>query len=293
MGGGVIAGVPLQDDGGCATETGELAVFGDAEIGRSACEHGAGHLFLDDGAEARPGGGEVAGDENDFRRERCGDETQAAAEVSCLLGDGSDCGGIAFFGEAEQVVNVGDAGCVCVLGCELGVVAQGGGGGGEDLPAAALAAATDGAGGVDGAVAEFAGEAAAAGDDLSVGEDGAADAFGDGDEDGVADAVETAGPELGEEAGVGGVGELNLEPHLLFDGALDVVVAPLEIGGEEETLGFGVDAARHADADAFKGAIAVGGAHGLHAVDDPGDGTHGFGDERYGLASAAATAEID
>ncbi len=173
------------------------------------------------------------------------------------------------------------------------VVAQGGGGGGEDLPAAALAAAADGAGGVDGAVAEFAGEAAAAGDDLAVGEDGGADAFGDGDKDGVADAVETAGPELGEEAGVGGVGELNLEPHLLFDGALDVVVAPLEIGGEEETLGFGVDAAGHADADAFEGAVAVCGSHGLHAVDDLGDGTRGFGDERDGLAGEEASVEID
>src|ERR1700746_3306514 len=121
-----------------------------------------------------------------------------------LAGDGGDGGGVAFFGEAEEVVNVSDAGLVCIFGCEFGVVAQGGSGGGEDLPAAALAAAADGACGVDGAVAELAGEAAAAGDDLSVGEDRGADAFGDGDEDGVADAVETAGPEFGEEAGVGG-----------------------------------------------------------------------------------------
>ena len=168
--------------------------------------------------------------------------------------------GVAFFGQAEEVVNVVALRLVWI---EFGVVAQGGGGGSEDLPAAALAAAADGAGGVDGAVAELAGEAAAAGDDLSVGEDGAADAFGDGDENGVADAVETAGPEFGEETGVGGVGELDLELHLLLDCSLDVVVAPLEIGGEDKALGFGVDAAGHADADAFKGAIAVGGAHGL------------------------------
>src|SRR5258707_36262 len=100
MSGGVVAGVPLEDDGGCATETGELAVFGDAEIGSGACEHGGGHFFLDDGAEAGPGGGEVAGDENDLRCERGGDETQAAAEMDCLAGNGFDGGGIAFFGEA-------------------------------------------------------------------------------------------------------------------------------------------------------------------------------------------------
>jgi len=106
MSGGVVAGVPLQDDRGCATETGELAVFGDAEIWRSACEHGAGHLFLNDRTEARPGGGEVAGDENDLRRQRCGDEPEAAAEVSCLPGDGGDGGGVALFCEAKQIVNV-------------------------------------------------------------------------------------------------------------------------------------------------------------------------------------------
>ena len=68
MGGGVVAGVSLQDDRGCATESGEFAVFGDAEFGRRAGEHGAFHLLLDDGAEAGPGGGEVAGDENDLGR---------------------------------------------------------------------------------------------------------------------------------------------------------------------------------------------------------------------------------
>src|SRR5437899_981561 len=117
--------------------------------------------------------------------------------MGCLTGDGGDGGGVAFFGKAEEIVNVDGA----TLWNEFRVVAEGGSGGGEDLPAAALAAAADGACGIDGAVAEFAGEAAAAGDDLPVGKDGGADSFGDGDEDGVADAVETAGPEFGEEAG--------------------------------------------------------------------------------------------
>jgi hypothetical protein len=69
MSGGVVAGVPLQDDGGCATQTGEFAVFGDAELWCGASEHGGGHLFLDDGAEASPGGGQIAGDQNDLRGE--------------------------------------------------------------------------------------------------------------------------------------------------------------------------------------------------------------------------------
>ena len=43
MGGGVIAGVPLQDDRGCAPETGEFTILGDTEIWRSAREHGAGY----------------------------------------------------------------------------------------------------------------------------------------------------------------------------------------------------------------------------------------------------------
>src|SRR5437879_2157646 len=209
------------------------------------------------------------------------------------MGDGGDVCGVAFFYNAEESVNVEGAVRGCVLGSELSVVAQGGGGGGKDLPAAALAAAADGTGGVDGAVAELASEAAAAGDDLPVGEDGAADAFGDSDEDGVADAVETAGPEFGEQTGVGGVGELDLKLHLLFDGALDVVIAPLEIRSEDETLGFGVDATGHADADAFEGAVAGGGAHGLHAVDDLGDGTRGLGDERDGFAGEETAVEVD
>ena len=73
-----------------------------------------GHLFLDDRTEASPGSGEIAGDENDFGRERCGDETEAAAELRRLAGDGVDGGGVALFGEAEEIVNVGDAVlCLC------------------------------------------------------------------------------------------------------------------------------------------------------------------------------------
>ena len=109
MGGGVVAGVPLQDDRGCAAKAGEFTVLGDAEFWGSAREHGVGHLFLDDWAEAGPGGCEIAGDENDLRRERSGDETQAAAEVGCLTGDGGDCGGVAFFRKAEEIVNVDGA----------------------------------------------------------------------------------------------------------------------------------------------------------------------------------------
>src|SRR5216684_1493725 len=101
MGRGVVAGVALQDDRGCPTETGELPVFGDAELWRGAGEHGALHLFLDDRAEACPGGGEVAGDENDLGRQSCGDETKTAAEMSRLSGYGGDRGRIAFFGQAE------------------------------------------------------------------------------------------------------------------------------------------------------------------------------------------------
>ncbi len=140
VGGGVVAGVSLQDHGGGAAESGELSVLGDAELWRGAGEHGGGHLLLDDRTKARPRGGEVAGDENDLRRERCGDETKAAAELYCLAADGVDRLGVAFFGEAEEVVNCVDA----IFWRELGVVAQGRGGGGEDFPAAALAAAADG-----------------------------------------------------------------------------------------------------------------------------------------------------
>src|SRR5260370_9138648 len=81
--------------------------------------------------------------------------------------------------------------------------------------------------------------------------------------------------------------------HLLFDGGLDVVDGRLEIGGEEEAVGFGVDAAGHADADAFEGAVGVGGADGLHALEDLGDGAGGLGDERGGFAGEEAAVEID
>jgi len=111
--------------------------------------------------------------------------------------------------------------------------------------------------------------------------------------DGVADAVEAPGPEFGEKAGVGGIGELDLKLHLLFDRALDVIVAPLEIGREEETLGLGVDAAGHADADTFEGAVAVCRSHGLHAMDDFCNGTRGFGDQRDGFAGEEAAVEVD
>ena len=47
-GGGVVAGVTLQDDGGRTTQTGELAVFGDAELGRLSGQHRGCHLLLDD-----------------------------------------------------------------------------------------------------------------------------------------------------------------------------------------------------------------------------------------------------
>ncbi len=114
-----------------------------------------------------------------------------------------------------------------------------------------------------------------------------------GDEDGIANTIEPPGPEFGEEAGVGGVGQLDLKLHLLFDHTFYVVVAPLEIGGEQETLGLGVDAAWHTDADAFERAIAVGGAHGLHALHDLVDGARRLGDKRDGFAGEEAAVEID
>jgi hypothetical protein len=162
MGRGVVPGVSLKDDRGCTTQTGEFAVFGDAKVRGSAGEHRSSHLFLNDGAKARPGGSKVAGDENDLGRERCGDETESAAQMCGLTSNGGDGRGVAFFSQAQEIVNVECA----ALWNEFGVVAKGRSGRREDLPAATLTAAADGAGGVDGTVAELAGEAAAAGDDL-------------------------------------------------------------------------------------------------------------------------------
>lgn len=89
------------------------------------------------------------------------------------------------------------------------------------------------------------------------GEHGRPDAFGDGHEDGIVDAVEPAEPELGEQAGVGGVVHLDGKLEHLRQLAADVVVLPAEVGSEEQAAGCGVDAARHAHARAFKGLVGV------------------------------------
>jgi hypothetical protein len=79
----------------------------------------------------------------------------------------------------------------------------------------------------------------------------------------------------------------------LLDRPLDVVVAPLEIGGKEQALRIGIDAAGHADAYAFEGTITVRCAHGLHALHDLGNGACRLGDERHGFACEEASVEID
>ena len=179
------------------------------------------------------------------------------------------------------------------MGGVLSVVAEGCGGGAEDLPAAVAAAAALGAGGVVADVAELAGEAEMAGDEMAIGEEGGADAFGDGEEDGVADAVEVAEPELGEEAGVGVVFELDAEFEFGLDGLDDVEVEPVEVGREHEVAGGGVDAAGETEADAFEGAVGVLFAEleeGGGEIADAGGGAGGDGD---GGAGEDATVDVD
>jgi hypothetical protein len=249
----VVAGVALENDGGCAEEVGELAVNGAGDPGAFATEETSGALADEDGFGDGPGLGEVAGEEDDFGRERGGDHAEATTDGGGLELDGGAGGCVAVGGAEAEFVEVDGVG----LGGALGVVAKGCGGGAEDLPTAVATAAALGAGGVVADVAELAGEAEVAGDEVAVGEEGGTDAFGDGEEDGVTNAVEVTEPELGEEAGVGVVFELDAELELGLDGTDDVEVEPVEVGGEHEVAGGGVYAAGEAEADAFEGAVGV------------------------------------
>ena len=99
---------------------------------------------------------------------------------------------------------------------------------------------------------KLAGEARAARKELSVGENGRAYAFGDGDQDGIANALHAAEPELGQHAGVGVVVHLHLQLQRFLQSGTNVEVFPVQVRRQQKTLRFRMDAPRHAYADSLK-----------------------------------------
>ncbi len=232
----------------------------------------------------------VSGDEDELGREGRGDEAEASAELLGLAGEGLECVGVGLLGEVEEVL---DGLAVVDGGVELGVVAEGGTGGGEGLPTAPGSAAAEGAFGIDGDVAELSGHAVAAVDELAVGEDSGSDALGYRDEDGVADAVHAAEPGLREEAGVGRVVELDGHAGSLLEDLLDVEVGPGEIGGEDEAMGAGIDAAGQADAYTLKRTLGVPLLHAEHGLEDAVGGLDGIGGDGELGSGEKAAVEVD
>ena len=196
---------------------------------------------------------------------------------------------IALFAEFQQVL---DARCG-LLGIELGVVAERGLAGGEGLPATALSAAAERAVGVDGNVSELAGETAAAGENLAVGEDRRADAFGDSDQHGVAHAVHAAEPEFAEQACVGGVLELDLQIQPFGERLLHVEVGPVQVRRKDDALCVRIDSAGNADADALNALVRVLLAHRIERFGHLDGGALGVGGKRNGLTRKEASVEVD
>src|SRR5580704_5634224 len=189
MSGAVVAGVTLKDYGGGSAKTSQFGVRGSEQTWRLASQHARAELGLDNWSEARPGGCDVSGDEDDLGRKCGGDEAEPLAEMERLAVEGLEGCGIAILGVAEQFLR-GDG---AMFSGDFAVEADGGAGRGVHLPTAALAAAALGTAGVHGDMAELAGEATTAYDELSIGEHGGADAFADGDQDCAAGAVEAPG----------------------------------------------------------------------------------------------------
>src|ERR1035441_6016202 len=111
--------------------------------------------------------------------------------------DGAD---VAVVGAAEKI----GKSHAFVGGAGFEVIAEGGSIGGVGLPTTAAATAANGAFGIEGYVAEFAGHAIGAAHQLAVQQDSGADALRDGDDDEVAAGLRMFEPNGGEHAGVGG-----------------------------------------------------------------------------------------
>ena len=96
----------LQDNRRRATQPGEFTVVGDSQLGRIPGQHGGFHLGLNYGAEASPRRGNVACNQNHFRRERGGDQPQAPAQAGGLTSQRCQRSRVFFFGQVEQLMDV-------------------------------------------------------------------------------------------------------------------------------------------------------------------------------------------
>src|ERR1017187_9247160 len=270
----IDAEIFLQDEGDGAAKARHAAIASGLETGdRAAGQNLVPDFGFNHRSEAIPGAGEIA-DYDDALGGKAGDDhAHAAAEVMGHGFEGLDGTDVAVVGAAEKIGKSQAVGS----GAGFQVIAESRSIGGVDLPTTAAATAASGALGIEGHVAEFAGHAVCAAHQLAIQHDSGADALRDGDDDQVAAVLHVFEPNGGEHAGVGGVFEFHLDASGLHDGSAQIEIPPLEIGGEDQTVGALVEPAWEADADAFEFLAAAGISDALNALQEVIDGGFGIG----------------
>ena len=142
-------------------------------------------------------------------------------------------------------------------------------------------------------MSELAGHALVPADELAVGEEGCAKTLGDGEEYGVADAVKMAEPELGQEAGICVIFELDRDAEAIVEHLADGEIVPAQVWGEEQAVGGWVDAAGKADPGPLEGEVGVTPAKGEQRVGKGGNTFFGSLREIDGLAGEDVAVEVD
>src|ERR1700760_2223002 len=119
------------------------------------------------------------------------------------------------------------------------------------LPAAPPTARTKWSTRVNGGVTELARSTSVARDKVAVGKNARSHTLRDGHKNNVSNPIKPAKREFRDHAGIRGIFHLHRQPHLRFDGALQVEVGPVKIGSENQALRFRIHAAWKTDADSL------------------------------------------
>ncbi len=168
----------LENQSGSSAQAGNLAFMGGPNEWWTAGQSQFPGFPFDHRAEAMPGGGDFARNEDGAGGKRGHDHAKAASDPLRLAFQRLLRRRIAFFGQVEEL-GEGDSGRIR---SDFAVIAKGRLTGGEGLPTSVLATGAARPGRIDRDVSKLAGHAVAAGDQLTVGEYARAHALGNGDQ---------------------------------------------------------------------------------------------------------------
>src|SRR5574340_1645601 len=233
-------------------QTGLRSVVRGGDLDAPAGKDARGDFLFDYGAQAAPGAGQFAYENEARGRQAVCKQASATRQVGCLPFKRADRARITLCGERQQIGVSGSAPAIAVLQ----VIADRRVVGSKDLPATTIAAGTKGTGGVEHGMSEFAAHATRTAHELPVGEDAGADAFRNSDNHQICGGT-SGKPGLRQCARVRGILQSHFEARGARQRRAYLARPPLEVGRKNEAAPGGIHTPREAHPDALKTEIVV------------------------------------